>query len=90
MSTDNRTELNDCDSVTGWSGDGSSPATVSLTGQFYQGTSSIGSQHSNSDEHMLTTRDTLNAGTFSIDMSDSTCYQMLKLISFLPDYLSGF
>jgi hypothetical protein len=78
MSIDNRTELNDCDSATGWSGDGSTPAVNTTVGQRYQGTGSIESQHTNADEHMSTTEDSLNTGTFSIDMSDVTLYLLLK------------
>ena len=59
MSTDNRTELNDCETNAGWSGDGSSPGAVALAGQFYQGANSIGSQHTNTDEHLSTTVETV-------------------------------
>jgi len=80
MSTDNRTELNDCDAVTGWTGDGSSPAVIANAGQFYQGTGAIESQHSNTEEHMGTTEDSLNGGTFNIDVSTSTMYLRLTLM----------
>ncbi|MDH3194770.1 MAG: hypothetical protein OEL78_00505 [Hyphomicrobiales bacterium] len=77
MSTDNRTEINDCNSVTGWTGDGA-VALNTLTGQRYEGSGSIDTQHTNADEHAYTTEDSLNTGTFSLDWSDSTLYAMVK------------
>lgn len=55
MSTDLRTTLNACDNATGFVGDGPTPAVNTTTGQRYQGSGSIESQHSNSDEQMHTT-----------------------------------
>lgn len=78
MSVDNRTELNDCDTNTGWTGDGPSPAVNTTTGQRYQGTGSIDSQHTNSDEEMDTTNETVGPGTFSLDFTDTTLYIMVK------------
>lgn len=76
MSVDNRTEIHDCDSSTGWQGTGS-PNLTTLTGQFYEGTGSIQGQHSNTDEASFTNDD--SAGNpFSIDMTDVTIYFMLK------------
>ena len=78
MSIDNRTELNDCDTVTGWTGDGSAPAVVTLVGSFYQGTGGIESQHTDTDEHMSTTQESVGATTFSLDLTTSTMYLLLK------------
>lgn len=77
MSVDNRTEINDCNSATGWVGDGS-PALNTLTGQRYEGSGSIEAQHTNADEEAYTTEDSLNTGTFSLDWSDSTIYMLVK------------
>ena len=54
MSTDNRITLNDCSAVTGWAGD-DSVTVITTTGDFYQGSSALSTQLSNSDEHMYTT-----------------------------------
>jgi hypothetical protein len=78
MSTDNRTELNDCDVNTGWSGDGTSPSADTTVGLFFQGTASISSQHTNSNEHMYTTNETVGSSTFSLDITDQTWYFILK------------
>jgi hypothetical protein len=77
MSVDNRIELNDCDANTGWTGDDSATP-INVAGLFYQGTNALSTQLSNADEHMYTTEDSLNTGTFSIDMSDSTLYLIVK------------
>jgi len=72
MSVDLRTELNACDNVTGWSGDG--PVDVdNTTGFVYQGTNAITTQHTNADESIYTTS---IGGTRNL--SDSTCYMILK------------
>lgn len=78
MSVDLRTELNDCDVATGWTGDGPTPAVTTLTGQRYQGTGAIESQHSNANEHMATTNETVGATTFSLSAADFTFYLQLK------------
>jgi hypothetical protein len=78
MSTDLRTELNDCDNVTGFLGDGNSPALNTLTGQRYEGTGAISTQHTNADEHMWTTQTSGGGGTFNLDLSDSTVYILIK------------
>lgn len=78
MSSDLRTELNDCDNATGFVGDGATPAANTLTGQRYEGSASIDTQHSNADEQMHTTQLSGGGGTFSLDLSDSTCYLMVK------------
>ena len=77
MSTDNRTMLNDCEANTGWAGDDTATA-VSDTGSFYEGSNSLSTQLSDTDEHMYTTQDSVGAGTFNIDLSDSTCYMLIK------------
>jgi len=72
MSVDLRTELNACDAVTGFTGDG--PVSVDNTAGFvYEGTNAISTQHSNTDEHIYTTS---IGGTR--DLSDATCYMILK------------
>ena len=78
MSTDLRTEINDADDATGWAGDGNAPAVVTLTGQFYEGSGSIGTQHTNSPEHVWTTQTSGGGGTFSIDLSASTVHVLVK------------
>jgi hypothetical protein len=77
MSTDNRTELNSCDSVTGWTSD-SSPATDNSTGSFYQGSASITDQASNTAWEAYTTNDTATSTTFNINMNSVTVYMMVK------------
>lgn len=76
MSTDNRTEINDCESSSGFQGDGS-PNFTTLAGQFYEGTGSIQGQHSDTDEESYTNDDSAGAA-FSIDLSDATVYILLK------------
>jgi len=72
MSTDLRTELNPCDAITGFTGDG--PVGVDNTsGFFYEGTNAITTQHSNVAEHIYTTS---IGGTR--DLSDSTAYMIVK------------
>ena len=75
MSTDNRTIINDCDANTGWSG--SDAANVS-TLSFFEGTASLSTQFSNTQENMSTTEDSVGGGTFSLDWSDSTLYMIIK------------
>ena len=72
MSVDLRTELNACDSITGFTGDG--PVGVdNTTGFVYQGTNAITTQHTNVDEGIYTTT---IGGTRNL--SDATCYMILK------------
>ena len=77
MSTDNRTVINDCEAVTGWTGDDAVTA-ATATGEFYEGSTSLSTQLSDTDEHMYTTEDSVNTGTFSLDWSDSTLYLLVK------------
>lgn len=80
MATDNRTMLNDCTTTTGWTGDDTATATT-LTGLFYEGTTSLSTQLSNNDEYMATTENSTGGtdnGTFSLDFSDTTCYMIIK------------
>jgi hypothetical protein len=77
MSVDLRTEINDCDATTGFTGDG--PVAVdNTTGFVYEGTNAITTQHTNTDEHIYTTEDSVNGGTFSVDWSDVTLYLIVK------------
>jgi hypothetical protein len=72
MSVDLRTELNACDAITGFVGDG--PVGVdNTTGFVYQGTNAITTQHTNVDEGIYTTT---IGGTRNL--SDATCYMILK------------
>ena len=73
MSVDLRTTLNACDSATGFLGDGPTPTVNTTTGQRYEGSGSIQSQHTNADEHMYTSS---IGGTR--DLSASTVYWLLK------------
>ncbi len=77
MSVDNRTEINDCNAATLWVGD-KTPVLNTLAGQRYEGSGSIESQISDSDQEAFTTEDSLNTGTFSLDWSDSTLYLLVK------------
>ena len=77
MSTDNRTVINDCEASTGWTGSDSATAT-SLSGLFFEGSGALSTQFSNTQENMSTTRDSVGAGTFSLDWSDSTLYMLIK------------
>jgi len=77
VSVDNRTTINDCEANTGWSGDDTATP-VSDAGSFYEGSNSLSTQLSNSDEHMYTTQDSVAAGTFNLDWSDSTLYLLVK------------
>lgn len=78
MSVDLRTELNDCDNATGFAGDGNTPAINTLTGQRYEGTASIDTQHTNAFEHLFTTQTSGGGGTFNLDLTDSTVYILVK------------
>lgn len=77
MSTDNRTIINDCEANTGWAGDDTATP-VADVGSVYQGTNALSTQLSNADEHMYTTQDSVGAGTFNLDWSDSTLYMLIK------------
>ena len=77
MSTDNRTIINDCEANTGWSGSDAATA-VSDSGLVFQGSNALATQYSNVDENMSTTQDSVGAGTFSLDWSDSTLYMIIK------------
>lgn len=77
MSSDLRTIINDCEANTGWTGDDTATV-VSTTGSFYEGSSSLSTQFSDGDEHMYTTHDSVGAGTFNLDWSDSTVYMLIK------------
>jgi len=77
MSTDNRTVINDCAATTGWAGDDTVTA-VTGTGEFYEGSGGLSWQASNAAEQMSTTQDSVGAGTFSLDWSDSTLYMLIK------------
>jgi len=78
MSVDLRTEINDCEnSATTFTTSGSGLGTVSLAGQFYEGTAAVEAQHSNNDDELYTTTDSGGTG-LNIDMSDVTAYVLLK------------
>ena len=78
MSVDLRTEINDCEnSGTTFTTSGSGLGTVSLAGQFYEGTAAVEAQHSNNDDELYTTTDSGGTG-LNIDMSDVTAYVLLK------------
>jgi hypothetical protein len=78
MSVDLRTEINDCeDSATTFTTSGGALGTVSLAGQFYEGTAAVEAQHSNNDDELYTTTDSAGVG-LNIDMSDVTAYVLLK------------
>ena len=72
MAVDNRTLLNNCSATTGWTGDDSATV-ITDTGQFYEGSSALSTQLSNSDEQMSTTS---IGGTRNL--AASTCYMLIK------------
>lgn len=76
--TDNRTEINDCNSATGWVGT-DSPTLVTGAGLFYESTGAISTQYSNTAaEQMTSTEDTVATGTYTLDMSNRTLYCVVK------------
>ena len=78
MSVDNRTMINDCEQNTGWVGSDTATVTT-LTGQFFEGISSLSTQLTNADEQMHTTDNSASTpATFSLDWSDSTLYMVIK------------
>lgn len=77
MSVDNRTMLNDCEDNTGWIGDDSASAANNI-GEYYEGSNSLSSQFGETIREMYTTEDSVNTGTFNIDLSDSTFYWLVK------------
>lgn len=77
MSTDNRTQINDCEANTGWSGDDTANP-ISDAGSFIEGSGALSTQLSNADEHMYTTQDSVGASTFNLDWSNSTLYMNIK------------
>ena len=78
MSTDLRTEINDCeDNTVTFTTSGSGLGDDALAGQFYEGTQAVKAQHSNNDDELYTTSD--SGGTaLNINMSDVTAYVLLK------------
>ena len=78
MSVDNRTQLQDCDgyATDNWTAAAQGGQNTTI-GQYYEGTGSVESQHSNASEETWTNND-LNATTFNIDLSDSTVYLLIK------------
>lgn len=79
MSTDLRSELNNADDVTGWTDSNKSPSLNNTVGQRYEGTGSIETQHTNSHAELDTTQTSGGGGTFSIDLSNSTYYFLVKV-----------
>lgn len=76
--TDNRTELNDCNSNTGWAGTDSATL-VTGTGLFYESTGAVSTQYSNTAvEQMTSTEDTVATGTYTLDMSNRSLYTITK------------
>lgn len=77
MSVDNRTQLNNCENFSsGWTA-AAQGGDNTTTGQFYEGSGSVESQHSNSDEETFTESDNLGS-PFFLDFSDSTLYILIK------------
>jgi hypothetical protein len=78
MSTDLRTEINDCeDNTVTFTTSGSGLGDDALAGQFYEGTQSVKAQHSNNDDELYTTTDSAGTG-LNANLSDATCYVLLK------------
>jgi hypothetical protein len=79
MSVDLRTELNDCDNVTGFTDSNKAPSLGILTGQRYEGTGNIETQHTISVvDELHTTQLSGGGATFSLDLSVSTIYVLVK------------
>lgn len=80
MNTDKRTELNDADNITGWTDSNKTPALNTTAGQFYEGTGSIETQHTNTagGDELDTSQTSGGGGTFSLDLSGSTVYYQIK------------
>jgi len=78
MSVDLRTELNDCDDATGFTDSNKAPGLNATVGQRYEGSGAIETQHTNSNNELDTTQTSGGGGTFSLNLSDSTCYLLLK------------
>ena len=77
MSTDNRYQLSNCDQNTGWAGDDTA-SVIATAGSFLEGAGALSTQLSNAEEQMHTTEDDTATGTYSFDLSDSTCYATVK------------
>ena len=78
MSTDLRTQLNDCeDDAQTFTTSGAQLGTSTLTGQFYEGSASVEVQHSNNNDRTSTTGDSAGS-TFNLDFSDTTVYILVK------------
>jgi hypothetical protein len=78
MSVDNRTQLNDCENFAGGWTAAAQGGDNTTTGQFYEGTGSVESQHSNADEETFTNQETNTNTTFNLDWSDTTVYMLIK------------
>ena len=79
MSTDNRTQLNDCeDDAQTFATTGAQLGTNStLAGNIYEGSASVQVQHSNVYDDTYTSGDSAGA-TFNLDLSDSTVWIVVK------------
>lgn len=77
MSVDNRTDINDCENVTGFTSV-KSPALDTTVGSFFEGAGAISVQMTNANQDLSTTQSSGGGGTFSHDVSDATCYLLLK------------
>jgi hypothetical protein len=79
MSTDNRTQLNDCeDDAQTFATTGAQLGTNStLAGNIYEGAASVQVQHSNVYDDTYTSGDSAGA-TFNLDLSDSTVWIVVK------------
>lgn len=79
MSTDNRTQLNDCeDDTQTFTTTGAQLGTnTTLAGNIYEGAASVQVQHSNTYDDTYTSGDSAG-NTFNIDLSDSTVWIVIK------------
>lgn len=79
MSTDNRTQLNDCeDDAQTFATTGAQLGTNStLAGNIYEGAASVQVQHSNTYDDTYTSGNSAGS-TFNIDLSDSTVWIVIK------------
>ena len=79
MSTDNRTQLNDCedDNQTFLTTGAQLGTNTTLAGNIYEGAASVQVQHSNTYDDTYTSGDSAGA-TFNLDLSDSTVWIVIK------------
>jgi hypothetical protein len=78
MSVDLRTDINDCESdAQTFTTSGGALDTNTSTGDFYEGTASVETQHSVNNDRTSTTTDSAGT-TLALDLTDATVYILVK------------